>query len=69
MAETNQPQEASEDFVGEEIQEEVYEIEEEDEEVRKFQSLYDRSQAENQKLASQVEEMEKFKPLVNLLEN
>ena len=69
MAETNQPQEASEELVSEEIQDEVYEIEEEDEEVRKFQSLYDRSQAENQKLESQVREMEKFKPLVNLLEN
>jgi len=69
MAETNQPQEASEELVSEEIQDEVYEIEEEDEEVRKFQSLYDRSQAENQKLESQVQEMEKFKPLVNLLEN
>jgi|TARA_R100000687_G_scaffold25395_1_gene21532 hypothetical protein len=69
MAETNQPQEASEELVSEGIQDEVYEIEEEDEEVRKFQSLYDRSQAENQKLESQVQEMEKFKPLVNLLEN
>jgi len=69
MAETNQPQEASEELVSEGIQDEVYEIEEEDEEVRKFQSLYDRSQAENQKLESQVREMEKFKPLVNLLEN
>ena len=69
MAQTNQPQEASEELVSEEIQDEVYEIEEEDEEVRKFQSLYDRSQAENQKLESQVQEMEKFKPLVNLLEN
>jgi len=69
MAETNQPQESSEELVSEGIQDEVYEIEEEDEEVRKFQSLYDRSQAENQKLESQVREMEKFKPLVNLLEN
>jgi len=69
MAETNQPQEVSEELVQEESQEEeVYETED-NSEVRKFQSMYDRSEAENNKLKSKVEAMEKYQPVVNLLES
>lgn len=73
MAETNEASEISQDFESENI-ESVDEIEEPVEvdyegEIRKFQSLYDKTQAENQKLGGRVKELEKYKPVVDLLES
>lgn len=74
MAETNQIDEVSENLDPQEIEQYDEAIEPETEvdyegEVRKFQSMYDRAQSENQKLGSRVQELEKYMPVVNLLES
>ena len=76
MADTNQIDESSEqidqnvlgqdDRVQQEVVEEVGNNEDTD--VRKFQSMYDKAQAENQKLSSKMEKLEKFEPVANLLQ-
>ena len=76
MAETNQIDESSEqvdqnvlgqdDRVQQEVVEEV--SNNEDADVRKFQSMYDKAQAENQRLSSKMEKLEKFEPVANLLQ-
>ena len=76
MAETNQIDESSEqvdqnalgqdDRVQQEVEQEV--STNEDADVRKFQSMYDKAQAENQRLSSKMEKLEKFEPVANLLQ-
>lgn len=63
MAETDQMDETSEDF-----EQEIPEVDHESE-VRKFQSMYDKTQVENDKLESRVNDLEKYMPLVDLLES
>ena len=73
MADTNQVDESSEmvdqNVLGQDdrIQQEVAQEVSEDTDVRKFQSMYDKAQAENQKLSSKVQKLEKFEPVANLL--
>lgn len=73
MADTNQVDESSEQVnqneLGQDdrIQQEVAQEVSEDADVRKFQSMYDKAQAENQRLSSRVEKLEKFEPVANLL--
>ena len=71
MAETNQTEEISEQVEQNSLEQndQMEGMQEVDEnEVRKFQSMYDRASAENQKLSSKVEKLEKYEPLVNLLQ-
>ena len=75
MAETNQASEISESLDPQMIEQydEVAESEsievDNEGEVRKFQSLYDKAQSDNQRLGGRVKELEKYMPVVDLLES